>query len=597
MAGKVVYQQTHFGGKWVDFGGLPKPNDPGDPHDPPPPVNNIPWVVRTDLPFNVPARNYIEDAGFPTGPHYFLSFPISVTDIDTTLKADGTPVDPSDYRYRWMSPGSVEGGVDNKVWGGSARDYHALRRKKRVPMTSPTARTTFTLTWAIQDKMDEVREAVRAGFDVFFVDILQVPQSATDKPIQWTRLLELFEAVAEVQRQDNVRFKIVLMPDGTTSASKNPTTLIDALKYLINTYPDVVYMLDGEILLAPYQPEGGTGGILLSGLTPLNFWQTVIDGVKSLGKGCKFWPCYQKDWTATGQHPTLTSLCYGMMIWGDRDREAVRSDSNSRARRAYWWLRTKFSATQKYAHYVAPGDQRPSAYDSAQDSSIWWEQDHLETLIGCWEAAIGDETAKDANGELYHRKADMVQNVTWSDIFENAHIMPSHNHGRTLLMVNWYYLIKYKTGQFPDVARDCLILSHKNQPTDDEPNTTVTYPADTLQTRYHKAPRGSTPAQNTISVAGFLTAPARVYISYAGVDHDMGMQPAGFFHGLTIPIAPIGDGLPSAYAIRDAKMVVNLPASTDPLFKIRTVVTKAQDYTYKIRDSINMSEPVKTTII
>jgi len=583
-----VFQQTFFNGQWVDYGAsvtsVAPPNGP-----------DLPVEIRLDLPFNVPTRRRMEDSPYGVGAHYFLSFPIAITsdytkDVDTRLNADGTPMDPADYRLRWLPKGSIEGGFDNRTVGGLFRDYHALRRAKRTPISSPT-KAGLTLTWQIQDKMWEVREAIRAGHDYFFLDILQVPQSAGDMPLRWIQTLQLFDAVAEVQRQDKVSFKIICMPDGTTSGTKNPTTLIDALKYLITTYPDVVYMEEGEFLLAPYQPEGGTAGLQLSGLSAYNFWDTVIKGVQGAGKGCKFWPCYQKDWTATGQHPTLQDLCYGVMIWGDRDKVAVRNDSNARARRAYYYLRTHFPKSQKWCHYIAPGDQRPRETDSATGGSRWWEQDHLETLIGCWEAAIGDTTAVDANGELLHRHADMTQLTTWSDMAENAHHAPSHNHGRTILMIDTYYTIKFKTGEFPKIERDCLILSHRNQPTDNEPTTTVTYPADTLQTKYMKAPTGSTPEQNTVALACFLTAPARVYLNRGGVEYDMGTLPAGFTHGLTVPIAPIGDGTTSAYAVRDGKTVAILQPSADPLFKIRTTVTTTQDYTYKMRD--NLSLPVK----
>lgn len=591
MPGKV-FQQIGFDGQWVDFGstsGTPIVVNPPGPSEP-----TGATVVRTDLPFNVPTRDRIEKSGFPVGPHYFLSFPLALAsdttkDVDTRLNADGTPMDLTDYYLRWLPKGSIEGGLDNRPFGGLFRDRWALRRAKRVPITSPT-KPGLTLSWQIQDKMWEVREAIDAGFDCFFLDILQVPQSATDNPLRWKQTIELFEAVDEVNRQDKTNFKIICMPDGTTSGTKNPTTLTAALILLNEKYPNVVFKIDDEFLLAPYQPEGGAGGIQASGLSSFNFWSAVIDGLLADGKPCKFWPCYQKDWTAAAQHPALQSLAYGAGIWGERDATNVKNDSGTRARRAYHYLRTHFPTSQKWMHYVTPGDQRPRELDSATGGSRWWEQDHLEALIGSWEAAIGDTTATDANGELLHRKADLVQIPTWSDFAENAHIGPTVNHGRTLLLVNWYYLIKHKTGSFPKIERDCVVLSHRNQPTDMEPTTTITYPADTLQTRFMKNPTGGTTVKDTVSIACFLTAPAQVIVNRGGVDYDMGTLPAGFTHGLSIPIAPIGDGSTSAYVIRAGRTVVNLPPSTDPLFKIRTVVTTTQDNTYKFRD--NLSLPV-----
>ncbi len=578
----AIFQQTRFNDQWVDYGKSAGNQDNKG--------GNL--VVRKDLPFDVPTFETLKASDNLAGAHYFLPFPVALQsdqtkDVDTRLNDDGTPKDLTDYRLRWLPKGSIEGGTDNRVFGGLMRDYHELRRAKRVAVSS-TTKTGLTLSWQIQDKMHETREAIKAGLTCFFLDILQVPQSATNNPQRWKQAIELFEAVGEVRRQDKVDFKIICMPDGTTSGTKNPTTLVDALVHLVDEYTDIVAMYDGKFLLAPYQPEGGADGIKLSGLTAFDFWDTVLKDLRTNNKiETFFWPCYQKQWDTTGQHPTLTSLSDGAGLWGDRDSVAVRSDSNTRARRAHYTLRTKFTTAQKWMHYATPGDQRPRENDSNTGGSRWWEQDHLETLIGSWEACIGDTTAKDANGELLHRKADIVQIPTWSDFPEHAHICPSHNHGRTLILVNWYFMIRYLTGSFPKIARDCLVLSHRQQPTDAEPNTVNSYPADTLQTKYMKAPTGSTTVKDTVSLTCFLTASARLYIRKGTTDHDLGTH-NGFVHGLTVPLHPLGNGEISAYAVRNGSTVVNIPVRDDR--KISTTIALTQDYSYKFRD--NLSQPV-----
>lgn len=535
---------------------------------------------RPELWFKVPDAATLAASPRKVWTHYFLEFPITkqgdpTKDVNNLKDATtGKSIDLTDYfDHRWLPLGSTEGGVDNTLFGGLMRDTHFLRRAKRVEITSPT-KSSLILTWQIQDKMYEVREAIKAGFDGFTLDILQVPQSATDMPRLWKHALELFNAVAEVNRQDKTNFKINCMPDGTTSATKNPTTLADAMKYLVDNFPDVVFFIDGFFCLSPFQAEGGAGGIGLSGLTALDFWTSVLNRLRTTHSiSTYFWPCYQKNWPDAGQHGALKSLCYGASSWGDRAADDT-DDEDVRNRRAYHHLRNNFNVSHKWMHPVAPTDIR---YREGR----WWEQDHTRAFINGWMAAIGNTTSKDVNGDLLNRVADMVQVVTWSDFPENAHICPSRNHGWCWMDLSLFFIIWYKTGVMPTITKDCLIISYKLQPTQDEPNTVVSYTGG-KQTKFLATREGTTTSKNTVGVLGFFkSASNTININVGGTiySHAVG---AGM-QSVSSPIVPIGTGLVSANATRGGVAVASIDSRSDWTVSISRPV---EDYDLRMASSL-----------
>ncbi len=470
---------------------------------------------RPALAWDTPDRDELFASPYKVFAHYFLTFPIALQgdytkDVDTTLSSTtGKSVDTADYYdYRWLPVGSIEGGVDNRVFGGLLRDRHLLRRAKRTSKSSPT-KAGLTLDWHIQDRMHEVRCAIEADLDGFTLDLLSVPQTDGAMPDRWRQALWLFDGADEVVRQDKVPFKIVLMPDGSTSSTDKPETLAKALAYLITTYPDVVYMHDDKFCLAPYNPEiapnsrNSTAGSD-SLYTAPEFWQKVIDLLEDTYKiPTLLWNCHQRSLWSAPQHPAFKAMAYGTSRWGDRDPESSKAETNVN-RQAYYHLRKTYPRTPetKWMHPVSVGDERPN--DSHRPVRFW-ERDHYRQLRESWLAAIGDDTAKDANGALLHRKADLVQIPTWSDLAEGAHICPSRNLGWTQLDINSYYLIKYKTGDYPEIIRDRVYLSHRIQPTDSEASTTVTYSSTYVDYPNRLMERaGNTTSENTVAATCFF---------------------------------------------------------------------------------------------
>ncbi len=473
------------------------------------------WQHRAHRAWDAPLRSELFASKYKVFAHYFLTFPIALQgdftkDVDTTLSATtGKSVDTADYYdYKWMPLGAIEGGVDNRVFGGLVRDRHLLRRAKRTAVASPT-KAGLTLSWQIQDRMHEVRDAIAADIDGFTLDVLQIPQPDT-MPLRWRQLLWLFDAAAEVVRQDKVPFKIALMPDGSTSATTDPTTLASAMKYLVDNYPTIVYYHENSFALMPYGPElapanrNSTRNADATYTAPA-FWKEVLRQLRDVHKiPTILWNCHTRLWTGTQGNPDFHTIAYGTSRWGDRDPASSSAEHQNNRRAYYHLLKTWPTDKQKWMHPVSVGDERPN---DTHRPVRFWERDHFRQLRESWLAAIGDPNKKDADGALLNRKADLVQIPTWSDIAEHAHICPSENFGYTQLDICNYYLIWYKTGVPPVIKRDAVYLSHRLQPTTDEPNTTVKYSSTYVDYPNRLMERaGSQTEQNTIGATCFFKA-------------------------------------------------------------------------------------------
>lgn len=55
---------------------------------------------------------------------------------------------------------------------------------------------------------------------------------------------------------------------------------------------------------------------------------------------------------------------------------------------------------------------------------------------------------------------DFVQLTTWNDLSEGSGFMETVTQGRVCQDLSAYYLVKYKTGTYPPIVRDCIYLSH-----------------------------------------------------------------------------------------------------------------------------------------
>ncbi len=492
------------------------------------------WVQRLDLPFDIPTRATLRSKKKVLG-HYMPEFPVAFTssqgspsspDVDTRYESDGvTPKSTANFWWRFQPGGNVGTGH-----GGDTRDEHYYKRAPVASITSPTDGTK-TLDYRVQDRIIEIRQAMAGGQDGFFHDFLDVPQNAGEyditvspssggAPLRWRQSIESFEAAAEVNRQDGVGAVIIgLMPDCSTGAAADPTTLADALVYLDNTYPGVCYRTGGKLVYAPYFPEFLTGAAA--------FHDAVIARLKARGKSVFFIPCFQRTWTAAAQMPTFIGMDHPpdcVARWGDRAPSQSRAENNNN-RTMYRFILDNYPGRTWMGH-VSVQDQRPAPVRGQN----YYESDHWQNLVETWITALGD-------GTHAHVQADRVQIPTANDAREHAHIMPSDTHGWCLSDLNLWWMLKFKMGDHPPIKRDAVYLSHRFQPT---PNVaTMTYTGGQTDFMTHR--NDGMTLQNTVCVMFFLTEPADAALTIG----SRSIVYTGLPAGLTVmrePLLPFGNG-------------------------------------------------------
>ncbi len=419
--------------------------------------------IRPDLPFNLPTHTELTGASKKVFAHYFLTYPIALTssqdsptapDVDTRVDDNengiNQPTDTSKQNQwnRWNPPSYG----NYAAYGGEVRDRPLFMRAPRASITSPTL-STKTLDYRVLDKITEIKQAISAGIDGFTPDWLDVPVNDAEydlsvssanggAPLMWRKLIELYEAVAEVRRQ-GFNFWLIPMPDSSTNGTSTVANVVNATVYLEKTYPGVHYKENGKMFFSPYYPEvapKGTG----TGTAPLTFWKDVKSGLlASTSKiDIHFIATYQRLWDATAQQPTFKDLpTQGISRWGDRSPATTRAE-NQYNRQMYARIKRDYPGNT----YMAP----VSFQDYRPNQQNYYESDHEDQLTASWDSAID-------------QAADIVQIPTWNDYAEGANIAPTLHHGWTFLDLSLWWTIKYKFGDFPRIERDAVYLTHRRQ--------------------------------------------------------------------------------------------------------------------------------------
>lgn len=149
---------------------------------------------------------------------------------------------------------------------------------------------------------------------------------------------------------------------------------------------------------------------------------------------------------------------------------------------------------------------QPVAFqDSRPRDGIFQESDNGVTHRLAWQLA-----------EQQH--AEWVQLVTWNDYAESTAMAPSVLHGWSILDMNAYDIVWFKSGRRPRVLRDAVFLSYRDQFVDARPVYHETAPMHVLP--------GSGRPRDTIEAVTFATAPSDVEVT-AGTQHYSCRVPAG----------------------------------------------------------------------
>jgi hypothetical protein len=442
----------------------------------------------------MPASSVLKASPHKVFAHYFTPYPISLDNQDPA----------SDYYARnYLTPGG-EGGI-HAAYGG-------LLRQRPLPRAiDPSS------AWQLDDMETEVRNADAAGLDGFTVDVLSLSGN------NWTRLVLLLQAAQAVDPD----FKIVLMPDGTSSDASDPGALASAIAGLETSHGSALYHLDdGRLVIAPFDPERQGAA----------WWQGWLGTLQATyGIDVAFVPCFL-NYGANAA--AFAPFSYGFSNWGNRSPHTNGNLAPNMADahgRGGLWMQP-----------VSVQDERPN-------QSLYDEADNSENLRVTWSAAIAG--------------ADWVQLPTWNDYSEGAQVAPSTGTGWSLLDLSAYHLVRFKTGAFPPIVRDVIYLSHRVQ----EANAAVTGETSPMSLR-----SGTGPTRDDVEVLTFLTAPAEVTVTVGASTYTF-TAPAG----LNAQLYPIESGTVSAAAARGGVTVARI---TSP-YPIQTGSVVIQDEGYRFVSS------------
>lgn len=405
--------------------------------------------------------------------HGFITFPASF---------DNGASRPDYWDLNRIPPGSGT----NAVYGGESR------YRKFFP-GSRSGATNFET----QNDVTEIEWLTQAGFDGFFPDVLQVNRPVGDTT-RWTQFLRLLAAcnIWNVGKPAGEKVWCAPMPDGTTSATSDPQILANSF-FAIRNDPALWKFPNGDLLFAPYQPEGnGTNG-------GRPFWDSAAAAMHALGMNFRIWWCFQgpSAWTTYAVNFTTHPDTFGFGRWGTRDPVATSGTGNT-ARGATAFLAATYPTQNHWLAPVSFQDVRPNQRGFTEAGG--WDQ-----LIASWRSAI--DTG-----------AHSVQIPTWDDFAEMAAICPSEGTGFAVLDICAYYTVWFKLGVPPTIVRDGLYLAHRihwcnpliSKRSDGlaspvlNTNVTTTGPQTSFSMR-----DGSTVPRNEIDLLAFLVTPGTIRIS------------------------------------------------------------------------------------
>lgn len=396
---------------------------------------------------------------------------------------------------------------------GSHKAYGGLLRNR------PLGRAPLSGDWAETDRQREIQAAVDAGINGFAVDLLS--PSGTN----WTRALAI-ATTADTMFPDG-SFKVVPMFDTTASFGKETSQQVaDALAQFANR-PCAYTLPDGRFVVSSFKAEQ----------LPVSWWDATFTAMKTT---------HSIDVAFLGGYLNISSAAnfagypwtYGSGDWGDGADPGIAAVTGASDKSV-----AVKGRGEKWMQPVQPQNVRPNqhVFDEAMGTA---------SLRGWWERAIRCD-------------ADYAQLVTWSDWSESGAIAPSVMGGTVALDLSLYYVIKWKTGEFPAIVGDVLYLSHRTHFAN---ATWASGAAGQTQFMQHWARgTGESSVVDIVECVSMLQAPASVTVTIGTVTHTYD-APAGMF----VQTFPLAVGQVTAAASRNGAAVAQLTspfAVTDQPFK------------------------------
>jgi hypothetical protein len=320
--------------------------------------------------------------------------------LDMTSKARMlTPgVGASNYwRKHFMNPDGENGKY--RVHGGLDRDM-PLERLEAVP------------DWAMVDARVEISWAKQAGLDGFLGCLLSVPGSTTGN---WDRAVTMSKAAAE-----DGEFRYTPLLDCTATSFVSRTVQAVAADLVTLYKIGAARKVDGEYLLHSFYAQNKT----------VQWWTDLKAELARLGYPVKVVTVlltYNKSlFTQYAPHS------WAMGVWGP-ERPGTVAGIETLADHVH-------SLGKKWLAPVRLQGARPR-----DDNFAEAENTTLARLM--WEQA--------------RKVGDMVQIITWDDIDETTHIIPTIGSEFGPVDFTAHFVKWFKTGREPVVTEDKIFLTHR----------------------------------------------------------------------------------------------------------------------------------------
>jgi hypothetical protein len=357
--------------------------------------------------------------------------------------------------------------------------------------------------WQLADLRTEIGQAKSVGIDGFAVDVLQ-PRTASNVV---DRILAATAAVGN--------FTVMITADmaGPLGTMTPADFAAEVGPYL--SAPAAFHLSDGRPVLGAFAAER----------KPPAWWVSVFNILHD-----KFDIAFVPTFLEVADNPEkFAPFSYGFSMWGGRNPSAMTVDDVGHGSPVDIVGRT---------HRLGKLWMQPVAFqDNRPRSGTFEESANSLTNRLAWQLAD-------------QQHAEWVQLITWNDYAESTAMAPSVAHGWRILDMNAYDIAWFKFGRPPNIVRDAVFVSYRDQPVSARP----VYPETSLM---HLVPT-SVPSRDTIEVVAFATAPSQVFLR-AGTQEYSCNVPAG----RGICTYPLSLGSISAEMRRDGAAVATAQSDAD----------------------------------
>ena len=382
----------------------------------------------------------------------------------------------------------------------------------------PVPRDPISGDYQYADMLTEVKQAIDYGLNGFTACVLTTDSS--------DRNYYLIEKLMKASSALSSSFKVMLMPDMTAMPNISADDLAKGMAAL-SKYSSVYKLSTGEVLIAPFYAEGHSASYYQD---MLNLMRTKYNTPAAL----------MPIFLDANYMSSFNSVSVAFANWGIRDAKIASNE-------AYWpnWVAKAHALGKPWMEPVSVQDERPN-------QRIYDEASNTETLRATWNRATTEG-------------ADLVMMTTWNDYSESTSFAPSTDHGYAFLELNKYYLTKYRTGSYPSITKDRIIITHRIQKASTLPTSytgvmTLRNPDNPAQTR----PR------DKIEVFTMLTAAATVKVTIGDKTYSYS-APAG----TNAQLFDLAEGYFTATASRGDSTVATVTTKDAVAF-----TTEQQDLSY-----------------